>query len=76
MSLFEGARNRRFIYSGPDDHGLDEHFIIASDLDWWLKNSDSVEQWLTQTVSHYEIGGCVITLPQQEDVEMFLLRWG
>jgi len=78
MSLLEGVQGRRFVYSGPNDHGYDEdvHFVVAADLSFWLENYDEIESWVYKNISNaVEINGCVISFDNHKDVMAFLLQW-
>jgi len=67
----------RFVYNGPFDTTLPDHYLIINDIEWWLRTETEIYVWmdhhLPQGRLHHR-GMCVV-IPEARDVVMFLLRW-
>lgn len=77
MSVVIDPTNKRFILSGPFDEEMPHYYIMISDIDYWLKNEEKIHSWmdanLTRGKEHHQ--GMVITLEDERDVMLFMLRW-
>jgi hypothetical protein len=68
----------RFIYNGPFDEAMPNHYMIIDDIEFWLANELVIYQWMRENlprgVEHHQ--GMVVSLESERDAVAFLLRWG
>lgn len=69
--------NQRFVLTGPFDKEMPNYYIIIKDIEYWLNNEESIISWMDNNLSrgkqHYQ--GMVLTIEEEKDVMMFMLRW-
>lgn len=77
MSILDGANGRKFISTGPFDHEMPWHYLVITDIDYWLKNEKGIYAWMDENLPrgrlHQE--GMTIVLETEEQVTAFCLRW-
>lgn len=77
MSILDGANGRKFIVSGPFDHEMPYHYIVISDITYWLKHEPEIYSWMDEHLPrgrlHQE--GMTVALETEQQVTAFLLRW-
>jgi len=78
MSLLDGANGRRFIVVTPEEVGWSDYMVVIADFAWWIQNERDIYTWMERNLPngrmHHE--GMTVSLPSQEQVTAFLLKWG
>ena len=79
MSILDPKEdNNRFILSGPFDEEMPYYYIVIKDYNYWNAHETELEQWmrdyLPRGTDHQT--GMVLTIEEEKDVMLFLLRWG
>lgn len=67
----------RWSYHAPFDKEMPHHYIMCTDMKWWLLNYENMSAWLDKTYDRdrASLNGIVISFALEEDANMFLLRW-
>lgn len=77
MSILEGANGRKFILSGPFDDEMPHHYVVISDIEFWLANEKEIYTWMEENLprgrQHHT--GMVLSLDTEKDAFAFVLRW-
>jgi hypothetical protein len=70
-------KNAKFVLSGPFDAHMPDYYLIITDIEWWIKNEETVLQWIGSEIlsTDYIISGVVLTFKREKDVAAFLLKW-
>ena len=79
MSILNPTESKnRFILTGPFDDEMPFYYVLIKDYSFWSDNEPAIEEWMSKNlprgVDHQT--GMVLTIEEERDVMMFLLRWG
>ena len=83
MSIFDDNEGKRFINAGQHQFAAyngttHNHYIMIKDFAWWIQNEREIYTWMEANLPngrmHHE--GMIISLPVEEQVTAFLLKWG
>lgn len=67
-------RDRRLHYIGYE-HYMRSHCLIITDYEWLCEHEAAIQQWLAQCVPAAQVEGCIVLLPTEGSVTLFLARW-
>jgi hypothetical protein len=67
----------RFIYTKPFPDNPLTHYILMSDIAWWVEHLDEVKLWLEQNATgHWNMSGAILTFYSERDTMWFIATWG
>ena len=64
-------KTRRFIITGLDISP--PHIIILCDITYWTENYDEFGSWCNK--NGCELSGMTVTIPSDEILTLFIVRW-
>ena len=67
-------KTEKFIVTDQTDHGYENIIIILCDITYWLDHVDDLVVWCQRHGAKQ--AGITVELRTQEQLTMFLLRWG
>lgn len=69
--------NSRFIYNGPFDDDMPDHYLIIVDFNWWIANEPEIYTWMEQHLPRGRMHhtGMVVSIPDEQDAMLFMLKW-
>jgi hypothetical protein len=83
MTIFDDNEGKRFINAGKHAFAAiegitDNYYILIKDFSWWIQNERDIYEWMERNLPHGRMHheGRVISVPNQEQVTAFLLKWG
>ena len=83
MSIFDDNEGKRFINAGQHSFAevkgiTDNYWLMIKDFSWWIQNEREIYDWMEKNLPHGRMHheGMVLSIPTEEQVTAFLLRWG
>jgi hypothetical protein len=82
-NIFDDNEGKRFINAGQHAFATvtgmtDNYYLMIKDFSWWIQNEKEIYAWMEKNFPngrmHHE--GMILSIPKEEQVTAFLLRWG
>jgi hypothetical protein len=75
--MFADWKNQRFVitpnYTFIDDNTDSKHFIILTDLKFWVLASDDLDRWCNE--NNCKKQGMIVKIPTDSELTLFCLQW-
>jgi hypothetical protein len=71
--LFASWKDKKFVVAESYLHGGPGHLIILTDYTYWVLHINELQSWCSQNNAKLE--GMTVTLPTDNDLTIFLLKW-
>lgn len=76
-TVFDSDDKRRFILTGPFDEDMPYYYIIIKDYNFWTEHEAELETWMDRNLPRGRAHqtGMVLTIEEERDAMLFMLRW-